>query len=370
MKYVYYFYRVISAILLLLFSCLPRVANAQTIAQSIAAAEKPVSQVAIMTVSNDVALVRQVLGMVFAPQMQTISSQVTAVVTSDRLGMGTRVEKGEVLVSLDSREADAKLALAQSEMISARIHLEKQTLDFARVEHTFAKKLISKADYDNAKLALRRASNDLKGFEAKYEVAKIFVEKHRILAPFSGVLMSSTPVVGLQLSPGQQVVNILNADELRIKTLLTRDELTKISKGQAQLLESNQPETSFRLLHAAPNANDNNGMFAAEFAIITLHALAANHLGSTPGNAGQLTDDFQADFYSGQALKLELFENKIHLPAQAILPTADRDYVMTVSNDQVMKVAIKDLVVGQQVVVHGPSHLAPGDKVAILALEE
>jgi RND family efflux transporter MFP subunit len=368
MKYVNYFYRVISAILLLLFSWLPQVVCAQTIA----AAEKPVSQVAIMTVSKDVALVRQVLGTVFAPQMQTISSQVTAVVTSDRLGMGTRVEKGDVLVSLDSREADAKLALALSEVMSARIHLEKQTLDFARVEQTFAKKLISKADYDNAKLALRKASNDLKGFEAKYEVAKIFVEKHRILAPFSGVLMTNTPVVGLQLSPGQEVVNILNADELRIKTLLTRDELTNIRIGQAQLLESNQPKASFRLLHAAPNASDTNGMFEAEFSIITVPGLTASHLVHSAGTAGaaQLSAEFQADFYSGQALKLALFENKIHLPEQAILQSTGKDYVMAVSNDQVMKVAIKDLVVGQHVVVQGPSHLMPGDKVAILALEE
>jgi len=44
--------------------------------------------------------------------------------------------------------------------------------------------------------------------------------------------------------------------------------------------------------------------------------------------------------------------------------------VMAVTNDEVIKVAISDLVVGQQVVVHGPSHLMPGDKVAILALEE
>lgn len=368
MKYVYYFYRIISAILLFLFSWLPQVVSAETIAQSIASAEKPVSQVAIMTVSKDVALVRQVLGTVFAPQMQTISSQVTAVVTSDRLGMGTRVEKGDVLVSLDSREADAKLALALSEVISARINLEKQTLDFARVEQTFAKKLISKADYDNAKLALRKASNDLKGFEAKYEVAKIFVEKHRILAPFSGVLMTNTPVVGLQLSPGQEVVNILNADELRIKTLLTRDELTNIRNGQAQLLESNQPEASFRLLHAAPNASDTNGMFEAEFSIITVPGLSANHLAHTAGTAGAA--QLSADFYSGQALKLALFENKIHLPEQAIVQAAGKDYVMAVSNDHVMKVAIQDLVVGQHVVVQGPSHLMPGDKVAILALEE
>lgn len=350
---------VISVILLFLFSWPPRVVHAQTIASEV----KPVSQVAIMTVSADVTLVRQVLGTVFAPQMQTISSQVTAVVTSDRLGMGTRVAKGDVLVSLDGREAEAKLELAQSEVMGARIQLEKQTLDFSRVEQTFEKKLISKADYDNAKLALRKASNDVQGFEAKLAVAKIFVEKHRIVAPFSGVLMSSTPVVGLQLSPGQEVVKILNTDELRIKTLLSRDELSKITLGQAQLLAANQSQTALHLLHAAPNANDANGMFDVEFGMTASPALTANHLEKKP----RLQTD---DFYSGQALKLKLFENKIQIPEQAIVQSADSNYVMAVTNDEVIKVAISDLVVGQQVVVHGPIHLMPGDKVAILALEE
>lgn len=361
-----YLYCVILAMLLLIISWSPEVSYAQTVTF----ADKPVSQVATVTVTENVTVLRQLLGVVFAPQMQTVSSEVTAIVTSDRLGMGTRVEKGDLLVSLDSREADAKLELARSEMLSARINLEKQTLDFARVKHTFEKKLISKADYDHAKLALRKAETDLKGFDAKCKVAKIIVEKHRILAPFSGVLMSSTPVVGLQLSPGKEVVNILNTDELRIKTILTRDELVKITKGQAKLLESNQPETSFRLLHVAPNASDQNGMFEAEFDISTSHTLASNHLSGESGDAGQLSKGFQRDFYSGQALKLSLIEHKIHLPEQAILPTVERDSVMVIRNDQVMKVAIKDLVLGQRVVVQGPSNLMPGDKVAILSLEE
>jgi RND family efflux transporter MFP subunit len=354
---------VISVILLFLFSWPPRVAHAQTIASEV----KPVSQVAIMTVSADVTLVRQVLGTVFAPQMQTISSQVTAVVTSDRLGMGTRVTKGDVLVSLDGREAEAKLELAQSEVMGARIQLEKQTLDFSRVEQTYEKKLISKSEYDNAKLALRKASNDVQGFEAKLAVAKIFVEKHRIVAPFSGVLMSSTPVVGLQLSPGQEVVRIVNTDELRIKTLLSKEELTKITLDQARLFASNQSRTVLRLMHAAPNANDANGMFDVELGISLSKELATPQLEGKSGALQELQTD---DFYSGQALKLQLFENKIHIPEQAIVQSADSNYVMAVANNKVLKVAISDLVVGQQVVVQGPSHLMPGDKVAILALEE
>jgi hypothetical protein len=43
---------------------------------------------------------------------------------------------------------------------------------------------------------------------------------------------------------------------------------------------------------------------------------------------------------------------------------------MAVNNHKVIKIAISDLVVGQQVVVQGPSHLMSGDTVSILALEE
>lgn len=370
-----YFYYTIVIIIVLLSGWSPQVTHAETIAQSMsspispatAATNKPVSRVAVMTVSKDVTLLRQVLGTVFAPQMQTIAAQVTAIVSSNRLGMGTQVGQGEVLVRLDSREADAKLELALSELTSARIQLEKQSLEFSRVEQTFAKKLIPKADYDNARLALRKAGNDLKGFEARYTVAKLLVEKHQIVAPFRGVLMSSTPVVGMQLSPGQPVAQLVNTDELRISTILTWDELNKIRSGQAQLQANDPHNTRFHLLHAAPHASDSTGMFAAEFAIVSTKA-AATQTADLPSTA--LAKQLPAQFYSGQPLKLALMEQKIHIPAQAIVPSAPQDYVLTVSHNQVSKVAVDDLTVGQQVVVLGHHQLKPGDQVAILALEE
>ncbi len=329
--------------------------------------DKVISQVAIMTVLEKAALTRELLGLVFAPQTQSLSSEVTAVVVSERKGMGTRVSKGDIIVRFDSREAQAHYELAKSEVVNAQINIQQKTLNFDRAKQIYVKKLSSRAEYDKAELILQKAKNSLLGYQAKLEVAKINLEKHNIIAPFDGLLVSNSPVVGLRLSPGDKVVEVLNNDELRVKAPLSRAELLKVQSGQAKLVVHNKFSTPLTLLYSAPKASDINGMFQTEFSNSLSHVtqLDDNQLDI---NKEQLV--LNSNNYSGQAIKLQLIENKIHIPDQAIAQEVGSDYVMAIVDERVVKVAVSDLAVGQQVVVIGPSNLLPGDNVKVLPLEE
>jgi RND family efflux transporter MFP subunit len=327
--------------------------------------QKIVPQVAVITVTEQAALIRKLVGFVFSPQTQVLSSQVAAVVTSDRLGMGHRVSKGDVIVKLDDREANAKYALAEAELMSARIRIKQKQLTFSRVENTYNKKLSSRAEFDEADLALQQTKNELLAYEAKSLLAKLNVEKHNIIAPFDAVLVTNSPVVGKQFLPGEKIVEILNKNQLRIKISLSKLELQQLQSGQAKLVLQGRESFPLKLLQSSPATLSGSGMIETEFSLPMDIDTDVNKNGVINETAKA---DYNDTFYSGQAVKLQLIEDRMSVPEHAISEDDNGQYVLTVSDDKVARVAINDLVVGQKVVVLGPNNLLPGDGVTTLSV--
>ena len=315
--------------------------------------KSPVRQVAIVTVSEQATIIRQLLGFVFSPQTQVLSSQVAGLVTSERLELGHRVSKGDILVQLDNREANASHALTKIEVKIAKIRVKRKQLIFDRINGTYTKGLSSIAEFDEAELALQQSKNEQKAYEAKSLLAKLNVGKHIIVAPFDAVLITHSPVVGKQLMPGENVVELLNDKQLRIKIDLSKPELQQLQRRSAQLVFPQRKHPPLSLLNFSPAILTNSGMLEAEFIMPMVSELPKSYT---------LNDEF----YSGQAIKLQLIKNSMSVPEHAILKDNNGQYVLTVLNEKVVRVAINDLVVGQKVIVLGSSDLLSGDSVTVI----
>jgi len=308
--------------------------------------KKSAQEVAVISASEHAVLIRQLLGIVFTHQTQILSSEVVGIIVSKRLPMGYEISKGDVIAKLDDQEAQAKLSLAQAEMSIAKIRVKQKGLLLDRMKTTYDKGVTSKAEYEKADLQYQQAQAELIMIDAKSQLAKLHLNKHTIVAPFDGLLVNHSPVVGKQLMPGERIVEVLNNEQLRIKVFFSLEELSQLKKGLAQLVLKSKKDIPLVLKEMSPIINSKSGMIEAEFSLPKFHER----------------------FFTGQAISLQLITNIISVPQHAISVDNAGQYVLIETSGKARRVAINDLKTGQQVIVMGPDNLLPGDAISVVSI--
>jgi len=108
------------------------------------------------------------------------------------LDSGKRVEAGDVLVKLDTRQERAQLAVAESQR-------DLSKLNFDRAQHLLQKGVVAQAEYD-------RMAAETKQAESRVGEIRAMIDRKQIRAPFSGTLGIRQINLGQYLEGGSAVV--------------------------------------------------------------------------------------------------------------------------------------------------------------------
>jgi membrane fusion protein (multidrug efflux system) len=151
-----------------------------------------------------------------------VSSEVAGKVKAIHFESGQSVQRGQLLVELDSSTDVAEL-----KGLEASQKLEQ--VKFARSQKLIGRNFISKSDYD-----LNKALLD----EAKAAVAakKSVIEKKRIVAPFAGQLGIRKVNVGQYLAPGDGIVPLQKLQPIYADFTLPEHHLAKLNVNQTLTL--------------------------------------------------------------------------------------------------------------------------------------
>jgi len=154
-------------------------------------------------------------GYVVARRKATVSAKVTGKVVDVLIEEGMRVEAGQVLARLDASIPRAELALAESQLASARAGLEELNvqirqaeLDLHRTQGLAERKLASVADLDRAQLTLQglqarleRQRSDVVVAQRGASVQQQLLDDMEIRAPFTGIVVDKAAQPGEMISP-------------------------------------------------------------------------------------------------------------------------------------------------------------------------
>src|SRR4051812_22942696 len=165
----------------------------QAMAEQFAAMQPPPDAVTtIVAAQEEWPATLDAIGTVAAVQGVTVSADLPGVV--DRIGFdsGRTVEKGDVLVQLDTRQEQAQLAGAESQVQLAR-------LNFERMRGLVEQDAVSRAEFDAAAAAHQQA-------EARVREIRATIERKTIRAPFAGVLGIRQVNLGQYLTGGDPIV--------------------------------------------------------------------------------------------------------------------------------------------------------------------
>jgi membrane fusion protein, multidrug efflux system len=148
-------------------------------------------------------IITEVVGTVRARRSASIAALISGSVSEVRIGLGTPVRAGDVLIRVSAREVEARRA--QAEAVYALAQREGDRASALR-----AQAVISKAQYDVALSQLTVA-------EAKQREASTLAAQAVLRAPFDGVVTVKQVNVGDTVLPGQMLLVLEAPRELRFE---------------------------------------------------------------------------------------------------------------------------------------------------------
>lgn len=169
-------------------------------------------------------------GSVSSPQVSRLSTEVSGLVQTIHVDEGSMVKTGDLLLTLDpemaaqtTQAAEASTRKATEELADARRRLEDG-------ERLAKKKTLSENELKSLQAEVNIANANLQRFRAEQRLQQIRLQRHQLLAPFTGVISKKLIEAGEWVQPGDPVLELVANRGLRIDFQLPQKEYPRVKK--------------------------------------------------------------------------------------------------------------------------------------------
>ena len=176
-------------------------------------------------------------GVVEAVRQSTISAQVSGRIVELPIKTGDRVEKGQLLLRIDSRAAMQEARASQAQVASARAQLEVARKEFERQKYLFSKKYLSQAALDQAEAQFKATEAALRGSSAMAGAVGTQAGFYTVSAPYAGVVSDVPTMVGEMAMPGKSLLTMYAPAEMRVVASLPQSRLSQLPSLPAVRIE-------------------------------------------------------------------------------------------------------------------------------------
>ena len=193
-------------------------------------------------------------GYVVARRKATVAAEITGKVIEIFIDEGMTVTDGQIVARLDSvlAEKDYELAQSRAEAADAAIaaitaDLQDATRIMSRVQTLSQKNFATEADLTKAQARVGVLAAQLRQVQAQFETAKIdakrsasMLDKHKIRAPFAGVVIDRSAQPGEMISPMSVggftrtgICTIVDMDSIEIEVDVNEAFIGRVAAGGA-----------------------------------------------------------------------------------------------------------------------------------------
>jgi RND family efflux transporter MFP subunit len=272
---------------------------------------------------------------------------------------GDRIDKGAVLLSLDSAKARAVLSAAQARLEGLEIELLS-----AQRQHDRVKKLdyptVSEPERERYELVVDNLKAQVQTQRAEAQRVRVELAQHTIRAPFAGAVRSRGVDPGAWVNAGQAVMELVSLDEVEIHVDVTAELGARLIAGDAATIKGAEPLAA-TIAGVVP---------ALDTETRTMHIRLLPESKPAWLIAGMAIDVEFAVKFEGEGVTVPR-DAVIRGPVDSRVIKADGDKgvpisveVIAMSNDKVL-IRAEGLAVGDAVVVRGNERLRPGQTIQV-----
>lgn len=329
-------------------------------------------------------------GYVVAERKAALASKTTGRLVWLGVEEGSRVEKGQVVASLENEDLTAALAQTRAGLTAARENLQASIAELNDAEADFNRKktllergFITRSAFDQAEARLKKADAGAQAARAQANAARAAVSGAEaslgytyIKAPFNGVVLTKNADIGDILSPlgaaanaKAAVVTIADLGTLQVEVDVAESNISRVRMGMpAEIQLDAFPDERFPgTVHMiVPTADRTKASVLVKVRF-------------TEKTSGILPDMSAKVAFLTRPLGADEQAPSTTVPATAIVQDGEgQSHVFAIQEDRVKKTAIKTgkkigdavavdgLSEGQAIVLDPPEGLDDGDRIKVL----
>lgn len=167
--------------------------------------------------------------------MPKVSGEIKEILFKD----GDFVKEGTVLYKIDDEQYKASLDVALADVGVARANYENASTDYNRTKDLYAKKAVSKKEFDAKESVYKSAKASLNKANAAYKLAKLNYDYTNVKAPFDGYLQTSLVDVGsFAAANNTKLVQIIDQENLKAVFFISDSNMTQIKANGNDLKQA------------------------------------------------------------------------------------------------------------------------------------
>jgi RND family efflux transporter MFP subunit len=160
------------------------------------------------------------------------SARVMAEVLEANFKEGDRVERGRVLVRLDTRDLQERLRQAKAGLETAVKTLEVAKTNLGRMRELYKSTTVSLSQLETTEVAYSQANSAVLTARATLDELDVNLSYTVVRAPYAGVIVRKMTEVGNMVTPGQPLFIIEDDSRLRIVASVGADLSAGLTPGQ------------------------------------------------------------------------------------------------------------------------------------------
>lgn len=210
---------------------------------------------------------RRYTGRVVAPQEGAVGFELAGRIASLHKARGDTFATGELLATLDTRllEVEARELAARLGQNRAELTLARQTLN--RLATLRQRQFSSDQEIDEWQGKTRMLEASASQIAAAQEANQVRIEKSRLLAPFSGTVVSREQPLGAVVSAGQPLFTLIRTGHWEADIGIPAELAATLSPGQSYPLQAADRTFTARLINLGIRVDGRTHTRSARFAL-------------------------------------------------------------------------------------------------------
>lgn len=165
-------------------------------------------------------------------------------ITKVNVNVGDSVQRGQVLVEINSESIRAELATAKANYAEAKAVLADASINNQRIQQLKNTGAISQQEATKYLTSQSTAQARLDAAKAQIDSNQLRLTQTQVIAPDHGVISARTATVGSLAQTGQELFRLIRDNRLEWRAEVTSTDLYKLKKGMTAHIISPDPSRS------------------------------------------------------------------------------------------------------------------------------
>ena len=202
-------------------------------------------------------------GKIEAENSANLSTRMMGYVTKIQVKVGQKVGAGQLLVSINNSDLQAKKAQVDASILQATAGYNNAKKDYDRFVNLFKQQSASQKELDDMTARYEMAKAGLEGAKQMRNEVLAQFSYSNITAPFSGTVTNTFVKEGDMANPGMPLVSIEGASRLQVTAMVSENDINAIKKGMAVkvLVKSSNETLTGKVSEVSSSATNTGGQY-------------------------------------------------------------------------------------------------------------